>query len=72
MSLLTLAMSFLSPAFSAATISGDSKVITICFIPCLSRLHANLYKKFKFGFKGQKESSLIFKIIRIVKLCKEV
>lgn len=55
MSSLTFAMTPLSPAFSAAIISGVSKVITICFIPCLSRLQAKLPKKQK-GIK----SSLTF------------
>lgn len=38
----TMAMASLSPVFSNAWISGDSKLIIICFIPCLSKLQANL------------------------------
>lgn len=43
----TLAIAFLSPDFSTETISGASRVIDICFIPCLNKLHAYLksYKK---------------------------
>jgi hypothetical protein len=35
----------LSPTFLSALISGVSELITICFIPCLSKQQAKLQDK---------------------------
>lgn len=44
-SVFTLRTASLFPSFSKARISGDSRVMVICFIPCLSRLLAKLKKE---------------------------
>ena len=38
-------MAALSPSFSRALISGESRVMIICLMPSLSRLHAKLQSK---------------------------